>query len=205
LHVWGERNNLVGASDHPLLAFAKGITLTESPETGIFDFKVPVITALEYVTQLLCWIRLIMLEDAGDGFNPSAYWENNVLLLSLTDECWSAHRKFEWNGDLIAKAISTPLDADPDSEEFKTASQLVWSLLRNTSMEKIYRGKGLTNKVTLGILLDKPEFADLDCKDGTFAELLRYGTSHFQQTRQSVSYVPALPSPVKMKKGLFEP
>ncbi len=69
-------------------------------------------------------------------------------------------------------------------------------------MQKVVHGKNLTSDRNLGLLWD--ENPGKDCEPVTFAELLRYGSVHFEQTRKEIEYVQA-PAPEKtLKKGLLE-
>lgn len=71
-------------------------------------------------------------------------------------------------------------------------------------MQKITRGKGLTHDVHLGLLWDRPENEGKDNKLDTCAEMLRYGTVHMEQTRESIRRRKAERAPVTYKKGLLE-
>ena len=99
--------------------------------------------------------------------------------------------------------FSMKRDADPDSEDYKEAYNLVWRLLTKSSLQKITHGKNLTNSVHLGVFWD--ENKGTDAEPGTFGELFRYGTVHFEQTRPEIAYVKAPRPPRTMKKGLLEP
>ena len=76
-------------------------------------------------------------------------------------------------------------------------------LLTRSAMQKVVHGKNLTSSINLGVLWD--ENPGRDCEPGTFAELLRYGTVHFEQTRKTIEYVQAPAPPTTLKKGLLEP
>lgn len=72
-------------------------------------------------------------------------------------------------------------------------------------MQKITHGKGLTRTEALGVILDREENEGKDIEPGTFAELLRYGSVHFEQTREEINYVVAPKPEMVIKKGLLEP
>ena len=69
------------------------------------------------------------------------------------------------------------IETDPKQKE---AYALVWRLLTKSSVQKITGGKGLTHSKNLGALLDDPVNAGKDCGEGTWAEMLRYGSVHFE-------------------------
>ena len=145
-----------------------------------------------------------MLED-DDGFSGVDYWMNNVLIWDVLPENWGGEATlgFAGSGEKMFKLFSSKLDADPNSEEYKEAKSLVWRLLTKSSLQKITHGKNLTNSIHLGVYWDENE--GQDAGTGTFAELFRYGTVHFEQTRPEISYVQA-PRPEKtLNKGLLEP
>jgi hypothetical protein len=145
-----------------------------------------------------------MLEN-DDGFSGVDYWMNNVLIWDVLPENWGGEATlgFPGSGEKMFKLFSTHRDIDPTSEQYQEAYTFVWRLLTQSSLQKITHGKNLTNSVHLGVLWD--ENKGKDAEPGTFAELFRYGTVHFEQTRPEISYVEA-PRPQKtLKKGLLEP
>lgn len=159
----------------------------------------------EYVTQVMCWNRLCLLEDAGDGFSGVEYWTNKVLLWDGLQETWGAETTlgFKGCGRRMFDLFALPLDGDPTSQAYRDAEGLVWRLLSRSSMQKVFRGKALTHDTELGELWDEDQEGH-DCKVGTFAELFRYGCENFRQTRGQIAYVEA-PRPSKTyKKGLLE-
>jgi hypothetical protein len=159
----------------------------------------------EYVTQVMCWNRVCLLEDAGDDFSGVDYWMNNVLLWDGLEETWGAETTlgFKGCGQRMFDLFSLPIDAGSTSKDYKDAERLVWRLLSRSSMQKVFRGKGLTHDNELGELWDEDQDGH-DCKEGTFAELFRYGCENFRQKREEIAYVKA-PRPSKTyKRGLLE-
>ena len=100
--------------------------------------------------------------------------------------------------------LATRLDADPDSPQYKKAYRTVWRLLTGSSMQKITHGKNLTKGVALGVLWDLKENEGVDVREGTFAELLRYGSVRFEQVGREVRYVEAERPEFRIRKGLLE-
>lgn len=189
----------------PLMAFmAEQSRDMERGKRFKFDFAASPSTIAEYVTQIMCWHRVCLLEDVGDGFSGVDYWTNNVLLWDVLDEDWGAEETLGWDGcaQRMYDIFSLPLDS-VDGEEKQTAEALVWRLLSSSSMQKVARGKGLMRNALLGELWDQDR-EDRDAKVGTYAELFRYGSENFVQTRKEIRYVEA-PRPHKtLKKGLLE-
>ena len=159
---------------------------------------------IEYVTQIACWLRLCMLEDAGDGFSGSDYWQTHVYTFSSLREDQPAEHLAGFEAQKVLDLLALRCDdvADPRHAE---AEALVWQMLATASMNKISHGVGLSKTPLLGILLDRPENEGIDCAPGTFFELFRYGTVHFKQTRSDIFRLPAVKAEKTMKKGLLEP
>ncbi|KAJ6588658.1 hypothetical protein B0H19DRAFT_1057803 [Mycena capillaripes] len=207
-HLWKGHTNHKGLLESPLLAFGTELSFDESRASNFtWDFKVDAKTVMEYITQVLCWMRLTMLEDAGDGFSCADYWQNHVLCIDVLQENWGAEAivGFASGGQGILELLSMKRDGDKSSEEYKKAEELVWRMLAKSSMQKITHGKGLTNTVALGVLWELPENVGKDCEPGTFAELLRYGSVHFQQKRENIVTMEAEKASKTMKKGVLEP
>jgi hypothetical protein len=102
--------------------------------------------------------------------------------------------------------FTTRIDADPESEEYKLAKKTAWRMLTKSSFQKITHGKNLTHSVHCGALLDLPENEGKDQEPGTFGELIRFGSVHLEQTRESIVYVdPVVVAPeLVIHKGIFE-
>ncbi|OAP54739.1 hypothetical protein AYL99_11187 [Fonsecaea erecta] len=205
VYLWKDRKNHEGLIHHPIVSFALTHTFEAAQQAKYgWDFKVGPQTVMEYISQVLAWQRLCMLENARDGFNATEYWMNKVLVFDALQEDWGAEATIGFGGPLLFNALATKLDAPKDSEEYKTADKLVWRLLAESSLQKITHGKDLTSTPAAGVLWEEPGNEDKDHEPGTFAELLRYGTVHFQQTRESIQYLKAEKPPVTSQKGLLE-
>lgn len=159
---------------------------------------------MEYTGQVLAWMRLCMLEDP-DGFNGAEYYANKVLLFDALSEDWGAEEMIGFSGQDLLDILTTRSDIDVESKEFQKAYRTVWRLLTQSSMQKITRGKKILKGVALGILLDIKENEGRDIARGTFAELLRYGSIHFEQERKAIKYIKAEKPTHTIKKGLLEP
>ncbi|OKL63426.1 hypothetical protein UA08_01181 [Talaromyces atroroseus] len=206
VHLWDNRESCDGLSSNPLVSFAKELDFSASRRRGYaWDFQVEPIVVFEYIMQVIAWLRLCMLEDAGDGFSCADYAQNTVLWFDALEEDWGAETVIGYQGQPFFEALATRLDEDPDSERFKKAYELVWRILTKSSMQKITHGKNLTKSPALGSLWDLPENTNKDFEEGTFANLLRYGSVHFEQTRTQIT-IHQTEKPAKtMKKSVFEP
>ena len=123
-HLWKGRTNHEGISDDPLIDFVKNISLEEASKWA-WDFKIPAKTIMEYIAQVMCWRRLCMLDDAGDGFSCSDYWQKHILCLDPWYENWGAEATlgFENFGPKIHALLQVKLDEDKESEEWKEGTK----------------------------------------------------------------------------------
>lgn len=207
-HVWQGHTNQEGLMDNPLVAFGLQYRFADSEAAKLdWDFKIPVKTAVEYVTQVVAWSRLCMLEDAGDGFSGTEYWQNHVLVFDSRKEDWPAETVLghAGAGQQLFDILSLPLDSDKDTELYQLAEQVVWNILTKGSVQKVSHGKGLTHSKQLGTLWDEAANEGKDCAPGTFAELLRYGSLHFRQKRAGVEALQVEKPMMTFKKGVLEP
>ncbi|EEH21780.1 hypothetical protein PABG_03996 [Paracoccidioides brasiliensis Pb03] len=204
VHLWTNRTIHTGMSSHPLLAYARGMDYSGAFDNGYnFEFEVDPVIVIDYITQVACWGRLCRLEDAGDGFSCADYAKDNILWFDCLNEDWPVETVVGFRGQSAFDALATRLDADPESEEYKTAYKVVWRVLTHSSMEKVTHSKQLSKTPALGYLWDDNDGAD--CQPGTFAELLRYGSVHFEQTRESIVIVQTEKPEDTVKKGVLEP
>jgi hypothetical protein len=148
-----------------------------------------------------------MLEEPNGGFNGVEYWANSVLLFDSLTESWAAEQQVGFTGKALFNMLVTKRNADPQSKEYQPAYKAIWRLLTKSSLQKITHGKHLTETPALGIFLDAKENEEVDIAPGTFAELLRYGSIHLEQTRESIDYIKAKRPTLEriIKKDLLEP
>ena len=169
------------------------------------EFKVDPITVMEYIGQVLAWMRVSMLEEPTDGFSGAEYWANKILLFDALSEDLGAEATIEFNGQDLFDVLATKRTCVPESEEYKKAYKTIRRLLTRSSMQKITHGKNLTKGEALGVLWDEKENEGKDVEPGSFAELLRYGRVHFQQERSEIEYGTAKKPESTLEKGLLEP
>lgn len=208
MHLWSGRSSHVGIMKTPLFAFMAKKSFEDSRANNFhWDFKIEAAAVFDYIAQVSCWKRLALLEDAGDGFSPTDYWQNKVLLFDVLKENWAIEEHLKWD-NAYARALellATKMDTVAGGGHHKEAEGLVYRLLAGSSMQKITHGKGLTHTPALGVLWEMAENEGKDAAPGTFAELLRYGAENFEQTRESIRYVKAPVPAATMEKGLLEP
>ncbi|KAF3927326.1 hypothetical protein ABW21_db0202365 [Orbilia brochopaga] len=206
VHLWKGRKSHRGIGSDPLVAFCQKIDYTESRKRGWnFDFNVPALEIVEYVCQVVAWLRMCMIDGGGQPgeLNWAQYAKDHILWFDALQENWGAETIVGFSGSSLYNALATRLDADKDSEEYKTAYKVVWRLLTNSSTQKISHGKNHRETPALGTLWDMPGNEMKDSEPGTFAELLRYGTVYFEQTRELEYMIVDKPAEI-MHKGVFE-
>ncbi|OGM42780.1 hypothetical protein ABOM_009019 [Aspergillus bombycis] len=208
-HVWGNKKNIKGCSEDPLIAPI--LPMMFEGETAEFDPDwIDPAQVLEYITQIVCWTRLFCLEEAGEGFSGVDYWQNHIFAFSCLEEDWRGEyvTSFVGFGERAFDALQLPHSGptvDQSSEKYKEAEKLIWELLASASMWKVAHAPGLARSVYLGGLLDQPEHEGKEAQPGTFGELLRQGTVRLRQTRTDVVRMPTLRPSTTLKKGVLEP
>ncbi|KAK6337364.1 hypothetical protein TWF730_002766 [Orbilia blumenaviensis] len=206
VHLWKGRKNHQGIGLDPLVAFCQTLDFGDAERRGFkWEFKVDPFTVMQYIGQVISWLRLCIIDGGDTGeINWAEYAKEKIFWYDVLEENFGAETVVGFTGQPLYDALATKLDADKESEEYKTAYKLVWRLLTRSSMQKITHGKDLTKTPALGLLWDLEENRDKDVEPGTFAELLRYGSVHFEQTRvvKAVDY--SVPTEL-LHKGVFEP
>ena len=210
VHLWEGRTNCKGLENSELLApVTKSIDFEVAAKRGFkWELSVDPGTIVAYLAQVMAWIRVAMLREPGpDGFDGVEYYATKILLFDGLHEDWGAETVVGFKGEDLFKTLVMKLDGDTESEEWKTAYRGIWRVLTDSSMQKVTHGKGLTKTVALGTLLDDEGHGGADVEKGTFAELLRFGSVRFEQTRESIRYVEAerTPEELVLRKGLLEP
>ncbi|KAI9684913.1 MAG: hypothetical protein M1822_005562 [Bathelium mastoideum] len=191
--LWRDgRTNFKGMASDPLLAaLLPALGRPKAPEEAAkekrykFEYSVSFTEILEYVSQVLSWMRVCLLdcpEKDPSGMSGRKYWEEKVLLLDSIDESWSAEEMTGFDTQKIFDLLATRFD-DPNTTRVEEAKHLTWRLLESASMQKIYHGKKLLKTPAVGQLWDSAGNGEADCAKGTFAALLRYGSVHFEQIR----------------------
>ncbi|KAH8650179.1 hypothetical protein BX600DRAFT_529397 [Xylariales sp. PMI_506] len=207
INLWKGHTNHEGLLQNPLInSFGAGLSFDEARASKFnWEFKVSPTTVAEYISQVFAWVRLCTLEDAGDGFSCTDYWQNNILCFDTLKEDWLAEDIIGFDAQKIFDLLTLSREGDNTTEQYKEAEKLVWGLLSEGAMQKVTHGKGLTTAISLGTLLDLPENLGKDQAPGTFAELLRYGSVHFRQKREQLVLMEAQKPAKTFRKGVLEP
>ncbi|KAH8196989.1 hypothetical protein TruAng_008848 [Truncatella angustata] len=173
-HLWKGHKNHEGLIENPLLAFGAGQDFDESRASNFhWDFAVPAKTVMEYITQVLAWQRLTMLEDAGDGFSCADYWQRNVYCFDVLKEAWAAEDEVGFGGQKLFDVLTMRREGgDKTSEQYRKAERAIYRMLSQASFQKITHGKGLTKSLAVGALFDKPENVDADRASAQSAQRL---------------------------------
>ncbi|KAF2877208.1 hypothetical protein BDV95DRAFT_511296 [Massariosphaeria phaeospora] len=205
IHFWKGRKDYIGVIDSPLISFIKNFDYAEVAARGLnFEFAVDEQTTMGYLGQVVAWVRLAWLKEPNGGFDGVEYYANKVLCFDVLTENWAAETIVGFKGEDLYKVFATRRDADPESDAYKKAYKTAWRLLTQSSLQKITRSKGISVHKGCGMFFD--EHQGQDDAPGTFGELLRYGSVHFEQTRDKLDYVKAVrPDPAFIiHKGLLE-
>ncbi|KAF2966452.1 hypothetical protein GQX73_g7128 [Xylaria multiplex] len=213
MHVWEGRSNPDGLAQHPLIEPIAPyfLDMVKSRMIDGMGLKASLDKLVEYGLQMVCWLRLCMLEDAGDGFSGADYWVKNVVWIDCPRELIrpfhdeSTDTPAFWRNQEIFDQLATKRDEATDSVEYKAAEAMVWKQLTESSMLKIGTIKGMVSWVSLSTLWNMPENLGKDCAPGTFGELLRRVPLHFRQTRKGIVTREVTRAPVTFKKGVLEP
>jgi hypothetical protein len=204
--LWKDRTSCQGLSRHPLLApVLEAGRFHGDKDTNHFgwEHKCTPDQIMDYGAHILAWQRLALTENVGDGFSGTKYFATKILFLNVLEEAWRAETLVGWRGSDLFEVLNTKLDAPAESQKFQLALNAIRSILAQSSMQKVYRGSELLKYPALGSIWDEKENGNKDCEPGTFAELLRYGSVHFEQTRD-IRYTRNPQPTVTFMKGLFE-
>ncbi|KAJ4293254.1 hypothetical protein N0V90_008536 [Kalmusia sp. IMI 367209] len=205
LHLWRDKTESKGTIiNSPLLAIVLQNDDPKVREPLGWDFTDPV-TILEYVGQILAFQRMCWLDKADEeGFNCARYWAKHVLTWNAMEENWAADVMMRRVGPhpRIMELLATPRDTK--ERDYEEARELTWRLLTRSSMMKVTSVQGMTRTPHLGVLWGLSENAGKDCAEGTFAELLRYGSVHFEQKREAIEYFEPGMLDVVVNKTLLE-
>jgi hypothetical protein len=199
LEIWKDRKDCIGLQNHPLLRQVKKV---EVPKDMQIKFNIDNSLMNDYVSHVLSFPRVRMLQDPDDGFNGPDYWERHAYVLPV-EETFLAQIICAFDGQRQFDLLAMPReDLDPNSTD-KAAEHLVRSLLAKASTMKLSHGLKNNKLVHLSKLWDLPENADADIKAGSFGAFLRWGSVHLEQTRD-LSPLPVRCAGEVLKAGVLE-
>lgn len=177
--LWDGRTDATGVNRDLLISWLGRFPLNGlGPDGDNFNGSA---TLTDYLAQMMCAERLVLLEDPSDGFSGRRYWEECIF--NLRDEEMShAHNAVQHNGEKFFELLNTSYDPAGTNDPNSFAVQLVNTIVTNTWMLKVYHGP-VMNVPTLGYIWDCPENVDADVLPGSCASFLRYAMIRLKQTR----------------------
>ncbi|RYP41236.1 hypothetical protein DL769_011610 [Monosporascus sp. CRB-8-3] len=152
--LWKDRTN---ADSFHKLPLVQDIGLAEGMADWNFQDKIRKMSG--YVAHMLIADRTRNLLDTSTGWNGRDFFENKVFMVEF---------------------FTTLLD-EPDTEKRQTTEDFVIEIPEKSQRYKVYRNSagGLP---ALGDLVKKEGSRDADHRLGTFGEMYRYGTVHWEST-----------------------
>ncbi|KAM5357036.1 hypothetical protein ACJZ2D_016675 [Fusarium nematophilum] len=174
--LWRGRTNVDGFHAIPLM---RDIGLAEGMADWNFEDKVKEMS--DYVSQMLIGDRTRNLLDVNTGWNGREFFETKAFMVEGIYNGVLGAIRTDFDGHKQVELLTTRLD-EPDLKKRKEAESFVVEMLEKSHMYKVYHNSagGLP---ALGDLVKKKEFADVDHRPGTFGEMYRYGTVHWEATR----------------------
>ncbi|KAF4952237.1 hypothetical protein FSARC_12702 [Fusarium sarcochroum] len=175
--LWKGRTNVDGFHKHPLITeigMADGLANPED-ENQIKYMS-------DYVSQMIIGDRTRNLIDVTNGWNGREFWENKVFMVEGIENGILGALKTNLDGLKQAEYFTTRLD-EPDLEKRARAEEFMVEMLENSHMYKMYHNS-MGERPALGDLVKKKDSRDITFRPGTFGELYRYGTVHWESTRE---------------------
>jgi hypothetical protein len=175
--LWKGRTNVDGFHKHPLI---QEIGLAEAMRDPEHEDQIYWMT--DYVSQMVLGDRTRNLVDVKTGWNGREFWEDKVFMVEGIQNGILGALKTNLCGQKQADLFATRLD-EPDLAKRAEAEEFVIEMLEKSHMYKVYHNSMVGNPA-LGDLIKKKENHDVTFRPGTFGELYRYGTVHWEATRK---------------------
>ncbi|KAI6090690.1 hypothetical protein F4821DRAFT_228838 [Hypoxylon rubiginosum] len=174
--LWQGHTNADGFYKLPL---AQDIGLAEGMADWNFEDKIKEMS--DYVAHMLMGDRTRNLLDIETGWNGREFFNNKVFMVEGIMNGVLGAIKTNYDGAKQVELFTTRLD-EPDVGKRQAAESFVIDMLENSHIYKVYHNSagGLP---ALGDLVKKEGFRDADHRPGTFGEMYRYGTVHWESTR----------------------
>jgi hypothetical protein len=196
--LWDGRTSVDGFHALPLM---RDIGLA----TGMEDwFSADVVVRMsDYVSQMLIGDRTRNLLDLETGWNGREFFNNRVFAVEGIRNGILGALETNQDGRRQVELLTTRLD-EPDRQKRDAAEAFVVKVLSESHMYKVYHNStgGLP---ALGDLIKLPEFRDADHRPGTFGEMLRYGSVHWEQTRAVERLIPEDTGEELIRAGVTKP
>jgi hypothetical protein len=181
--MWRGRTNAVGFHELPLV---KDIGLAEG--MADWDFKDKIRDMSDYVAHMLIGDRTRNLLDISTGWNGREFFANKVFMVEGIQNGVLGAIRTNFDGRKQVELFTTLLD-EPDADKRRAAEAFVIEMLEQSHMYKVYHNSA-GGEPALGDLIKKEGFRDADHRPGTFGELYRYGTVHWESTRRVERLLP---------------
>ncbi|KZV98566.1 hypothetical protein EXIGLDRAFT_727644 [Exidia glandulosa HHB12029] len=176
--VMSDRTDTKDVRLHPLFAHLTPYELPGWGKEVVLDAN----DVSDYMPQFHAAGRLFALEDPTVGWDGPRYLQEKTLLLTM-DEMFVHNLLTGFNGERQFAYLSAPYT---DGEEGKEAREFVETTLARTTIIKLAQGI-MPEPVQLATLWDRAENKGADNAPGTWAEYLRWGCVHLDQTREVVA------------------
>lgn len=200
--LWEGKTSADGFHKDPLLSHLPPLQV-QIDKLGCPPLLIPTEALGDYLAHFVAFERLHHLKDPSDGFDGADYFANKIFLLKAEDHLYYAQRITGWDGRKQYDMLACKVSSNPNAAEgYDEAKSFVDRVLQNSVMMKLSHGPpcGLEN---LASIWDEEQHKDDDIIKGTFADYLRYGSVHWQQT--AVVNPVRLPKPQKVyTAGIFE-
>jgi hypothetical protein len=173
--LWEGRTNADGFHKLPLL---QEIGLASGMADWNFQDKITQMS--DYVAHMLMGDRTRNLVDVSSGWNGREFFENKVFMVEGINNGILGAIRTDFDAYKQIELFTTPLD-HPDLEKRQAAEAFVVEMLEKSHMYKVYHNSA-GGPPALGDLVKRPEFRDVDHRPGTYGDMYRYGTVHWQST-----------------------
>ncbi|RYP09252.1 hypothetical protein DL765_008517 [Monosporascus sp. GIB2] len=175
--LWKGRTNADGFHKLPLV---QDIGLAEGMADWNFRDKIREMT--DYLAHMFVADRTGNLLDASTGWNGREFFENKVFMMEGIYNGVLGAIRTNFDGHKQAELFTAPLE-ESDTEKRQAAEDFVIEMLEKSHMYKVCHisADGLP---ALGDLVKNEGFRDVDHRLGTFDETYRYGTVHWESTRE---------------------
>ncbi|KAI2464667.1 capsular polysaccharide synthesis protein-domain-containing protein [Annulohypoxylon bovei var. microspora] len=206
--LWEGATNVQGFHKHPLLRHLPMLCPpTDKLNLPPQGLNVVMEQFTDYMSQIMTFERLRKLIDPSDGFNGPEYYSNKIFLCSALQEIFYFQLLTEWSGTKQFNLLSTKRKGEGviKDENWHAAEKFVHDALANTATMKLSHGPPGALDSFLADLWDSEEHHDKDNEDGTFAAYLRYGSVHFDQTREITPIKMGWPDEEVLEAGVLEP
>lgn len=177
---WKGKTSVEGFHELPLL---KDIGLADGMADWGFGDKLKHMS--DYVAHMLLGERtrnLLVLEGETQ-WDGRAFFENKSWMVEGIYNGILGAIDTEYDGTRQMELFTTPLD-EPDEEKRAKAELFVVKMLEQSHMYKVYHNSAGIGPPALGDLVKRKEYFDAVDRPGTFGELYRHGTVHWESTRE---------------------